>query len=378
MATTATMEDTRCTQFQDLNGRSSSRSQNEKYACDHSPSQGHQQEEEWMKLPIRLHLQNKNNPHDHHYHNDDSQEKIIPSSSFGCCSTPAAAVCSSIEDNDDSSCIIPIAVVSPTSISSSGSITNHALVEKGIAHKFARQSSDESSQDKSIQKNGRSHQINVSFNITNGLLNDHQEQLQSQRWIGRSRKKLPYDIKYNRITNQWVAIISTNDDLNKNDILQDESNGYCKGVVVSSFGSEEEAYEACYAYAPPKLDSRIEAANCHICQKTFFVFRRAYNCENCGVCICLHCSILWPSIMVPSTFRRQKNRLVMRNSKVKVCLACNWLNLQFRKSLLSGDFEEVLELYSFGNINLRSPFANRKFDEILYVKKIQYIQYVRL
>jgi hypothetical protein len=54
--------------------------------------------------------------------------------------------------------------------------------------------------------------------------------------------------------------------------------------------------------------------------------------------------------MVPETYN------LKNESKVKVCISCDWLSHTFKKALLKGDLEEVVALYGTGNINLRTAF----------------------
>jgi len=123
---------------------------------------------------------------------------------------------------------------------------------------------------------------------------------------------------------------------------------------ASSFSTEAEANAAYEAHACPTMHSFIISPNCYICESKFAVFRRACHCRNCGVCICSHCSTTWPSSMIPSTFN------IKSVQTVKICIACDWLSHSFREALLSGNHDETLALYTTGNVNLRTPFANVK------------------
>jgi hypothetical protein len=49
-----------------------------------------------------------------------------------------------------------------------------------------------------------------------------------------------------------------------------------------------------------------------------------------------------------------------------VCLACDWLAHSFQNALLSGNYALAVDLYSTGNMNLRSPYWFDKKDEAMY------------
>mmetsp|Transcript_23036 Transcript_23036/g.28255 ORF Transcript_23036/g.28255 Transcript_23036/m.28255 type:complete len:263 (-) Transcript_23036:847-1635(-) len=153
------------------------------------------------------------------------------------------------------------------------------------------------------------------------------------------------------MTMRWVAIINTDQEqIDSGDSISTEDND---SIVALSFATEQEAREACYAYAPPRMYTFDECTNCYMCRKKFNKFlRRPFNCQNCGISICLNCATNWPSTMLPETFT-----LKHRRRSVKICLACDWLNDSFRMSLVNGDYKKALALHSTGNINLRSPFA---------------------
>jgi hypothetical protein len=59
--------------------------------------------------------------------------------------------------------------------------------------------------------------------------------------------------------------------------------------------------------------------------------------------------------MLPVTFHMYK-----RKKLVKVCMACDWLNITFRQACVTGDLERAVALNSTGNINTRTPFANMR------------------
>jgi len=58
--------------------------------------------------------------------------------------------------------------------------------------------------------------------------------------------------------------------------------------------------------------------------------------------------------MIPDTYN------LKNESFVNVCKTCDWLNHTFRLSLLDGDFDKSVALYSTGNVNIYTPFLNVK------------------
>ena len=64
--------------------------------------------------------------------------------------------------------------------------------------------------------------------------------------------------------------------------------------------------------------------------------------------------------MIPDTFN------IKHEKQVTICKSCNWLSNAFREALLDGDEGQAKALHSTGNINLRSPFANQKNEEIMF------------
>jgi hypothetical protein len=63
--------------------------------------------------------------------------------------------------------------------------------------------------------------------------------------------------------------------------------------------------------------------------------------------------------MIPDTYNHKKE------AYVNICKTCDWLCHSFRLALLEGDFDKVIALFSTGNVNLSSPFANVK-GELFY------------
>lgn len=67
----------------------------------------------------------------------------------------------------------------------------------------------------------------------------------------------------------------------------------------------------------------------------------------------------WPAKMIPDTYNFKKE------SMVNACRSCDWLSTSFRLALLRGDHDRAISLFSTGNVNLHTPFANVK-GELFY------------
>ena len=181
--------------------------------------------------------------------------------------------------------------------------------------------------------------------------------ISSQPEIIHSRILLTATVYHNTATNLWIATINTNQKgVAKNPT---KASRYLKAF---SFSTEKEARESAIANAPPKKMKFSENSSCFICKGKFAVFRRACHCRNCGVCICSACSTTWPAKALPETYNLKKE------SQVKVCRSCNYLNSAFKKALLEGDYEEAIAVYGSGNINLRTSFPqfSNKKEEVMY------------
>lgn len=63
--------------------------------------------------------------------------------------------------------------------------------------------------------------------------------------------------------------------------------------------------------------------------------------------------------MIPETYNRKKEFYP------NVCKSCDWLCNAFRKALLEGDCDKAMAIFSTGNVNLYTPFANVK-GELFY------------
>jgi len=163
-------------------------------------------------------------------------------------------------------------------------------------------------------------------------------------------------VYHNTATNLWITTINTN----QKGVAKNPTTA-SKYLKAFSFASEREARESAIANAPPKMLPFTENPICFLCNGKFAVFRRAGHCRNCGVCVCNNCSTNWPSRMIPDTYNLKKE------STVKICKSCDALSKSFKKSLLTGNYEDAVALYGTGNINLRTPFpVTSKKDEIMY------------
>ena len=63
--------------------------------------------------------------------------------------------------------------------------------------------------------------------------------------------------------------------------------------------------------------------------------------------------------MIPDTYNFKKEGMV------NACRSCDWLSTSFRLALLGGDHDRAVSLFSTGNVNLHTPFANVK-GELFY------------
>jgi hypothetical protein len=164
------------------------------------------------------------------------------------------------------------------------------------------------------------------------------------------RSLLPSSVIFSESTKTWVATVNTNQKaLDQNNV--EESS---KALRAFSVQSKKQALCLAKQWAPPRMHPFESNPTCFICEAKFAVFKRACHCRNCGVCICNSCSLQWPSKMLPLTYN------IKKASTVNVCKACDWLCTAFRLALLDGDYDKAVALYSTGNVNLTSPFANVK------------------
>lgn len=123
--------------------------------------------------------------------------------------------------------------------------------------------------------------------------------------------------------------------------------------------SERQARSLARSWTPPRMHRFADFRFCHICKARFALLRRACHCRNCGVCICKDCCVTWPAKMIPDTYNFKKENVV------NACRSCDWLSTSFRLSLLRGDHDRAVSLFSTGNVNLHTPFANVK-GELFY------------
>lgn len=169
------------------------------------------------------------------------------------------------------------------------------------------------------------------------------------------RTLLPSSVIYSAATQSWVATVNTNQKALEANNVEESS----KALRAFSVPTQKQAIALARAWAPPKMHPFGSNPNCFICEAQFVVFRRACHCRNCGVCICGACAVQWPAKMLPVTYNIKKESLV------NICKTCDYLCSEFRLALLGGDRDKAMALYSTGNINLTTPFANVK-GELFY------------
>lgn len=193
---------------------------------------------------------------------------------------------------------------------------------------------------------GKKNSIEV---ILSGLENSTDDYIQK-------RTLLPWTVKKNNTTNLWVASVQT-------DQKAWEANGesshtlsleQVRSMHTFSGATEQEAYEAGLAMAPPVMQSFEDNPICYMCKSQFAVFQRPKHCRNCGVVICSTCCCSWSSKRVPETYRTKRNS---NTGTVIVCLGCDWLATNFQQALMRGNISKAVSLYKTGNINLRTPYG---------------------
>ena len=154
---------------------------------------------------------------------------------------------------------------------------------------------------------------------------------------------------------QWIATLQTNQKaLDRKDVKEAS-----KSLRAFSMPTEHQAVGLARAWTPPRMLPFANHKFCHICKTKFAIFRRACHCRNCGVCVCKDCVVQWPAKMVPDTYNIKKEHFV------HACKSCNWLCDSFRLALLEGDNNRAVALYTTGNVNVHTPFANVK-GELFY------------
>lgn len=149
------------------------------------------------------------------------------------------------------------------------------------------------------------------------------------------REYLAFGVVYNPSSRSYSATVQAS--------LKDKSN-----VFLGAFKSEREAHQNCMQVSPIKW---IQGERCNLCSKAFALLVRPHHCRNCGAEVCADCSpAVWPSKMVPSSYHQSEQR-------VRVCKACVTFMERFRLALLAGNYDEVLAIYSTGNVNLNCPYV---------------------
>jgi hypothetical protein len=178
----------------------------------------------------------------------------------------------------------------------------------------------------------------------------------------RKRDTLPFTVKQNMSTNNWVACVQSSqkawENLRRGVDTTIANLELVRSIKTFSASSEKEAYETGLAMAPPVMESLDENPICCLCKTKFAIFRRPHHCKNCGVVVCSSCACSWSARRVPSTYN------VSKKEKVIVCQACDWLADDFQKAVMRGDLGRAKSLYATGNVNLRHPYgASRKGGE---------------
>jgi hypothetical protein len=185
----------------------------------------------------------------------------------------------------------------------------------------------------------------------------------------RKRDLLPWTVKRNATTNLWVAYVQTNQKAwEQSSSNHERSLEQMRSCHTFSGATEEQAYEAGLAMAPPVMQPSSENPFCFLCKSKFAVFQRPKHCKNCGVVICSTCCCSWSSKRLPDTYRKKNS-----SGTVLVCMACDWVATNFQQALLRGNMSKALALYKTGNINLRTPYGphnggrnKKRQDEIMF------------
>eukprot|EP00980_Cylindrotheca_fusiformis_P005177 scaffold1106_cov126-Cylindrotheca_fusiformis.AAC.3 len=186
----------------------------------------------------------------------------------------------------------------------------------------------------------------------------------------RKRDLLPWTVKRNATTNLWVASVQTNQKAWEQAPSSHElSLEQMRSCHTFSGATEEEAYEAGLAMAPPVMLPFSEHPFCFLCKSKFAVFQRPKHCKNCGVVICSTCCCSWSSKRLPDTYRKKNT-----SGTVLVCLGCDWVATNFQQALLRGNMSKAITMFRTGNVNLRTPYGpysvgssnKKRRDEVMY------------
>lgn len=161
------------------------------------------------------------------------------------------------------------------------------------------------------------------------------------------RVSLPLTLIYSKAMQSWVVTLNTSQ--KGLDVKNVEESS--KTLKAFSVPTMTQAICLASAWAPPRMHPFASNSECFICQSQFAVFHRACHCRNCGVCICISCTVQWPSKMIPATYN------IKNEDIVNICKACDWLCSAFRLALLKGESDKAIALHATGNVNLMTPFA---------------------
>ena len=109
---------------------------------------------------------------------------------------------------------------------------------------------------------------------------------------------------------------------------------------------------------PPMWAGGSDRRECVICYHSAGLLYKIHHCRNCGHYVCNNCSKKdWPATMLPRTYVPEKESLV------RVCDSCSYLQEGFVDSLRVGDVNMAMAFFSTGNVNLHSPMTIYKSEE---------------
>lgn len=109
---------------------------------------------------------------------------------------------------------------------------------------------------------------------------------------------------------------------------------------------------------PPLWAGGTDRKECVICYHSAGLLYKIHHCRNCGYYVCNNCSKKdWPASMLPKTYVPEKE------TTVRVCDSCSYLQEGFVDSLRVGDVNLAMAFFSTGNVNLHSPMSIYRSEE---------------
>jgi hypothetical protein len=109
---------------------------------------------------------------------------------------------------------------------------------------------------------------------------------------------------------------------------------------------------------PPLWDGGPDRKECSICLHTAGILYKIHHCRNCGHFVCNNCSKKdWLANMLPKTYVPEKE------SMIRVCDNCSYLQEGFMDSLRAGDLNRSMVFYLTGNVNVHCPMSIYKSEE---------------